>query len=346
MAPLGNPVLVNSIPPFSGEAGSDLVAFKQAVTQVRALAEWSDADTIKVITLKCTGSAASFVLHEPSIKRGEITKAEELFSLLESRFEDRSSSSAALYELMVGLTQEPHENVRSFADRLREVAARVQSTTAAETDKKFLEETIKFVFLRGLLPHLRRFVQATQPKDLREAVANATKEETNERYFAASRPVSDVSQQLAAVNLNSRASPRRADDQAAKERRACYNCQATGHLAAQCPERSSTPRCYSCNRRGHFARDCRQNRRPRTPSPRFSRRFSSPSPRRRRDSPSRHFRRDFSPDDRNRHYVGSTSARRTPSPSGFRGNRPRVRFERSTSRDRSFRRPSTYRRDY
>ncbi|XP_014275991.1 uncharacterized protein [Halyomorpha halys] len=73
------------------------------------------------------------------------------------------------------------------------------------------------------------------------------------------------------INSNTGFEKRRSrglDARRRKSERRCYECNRTGHIAAQC----TLTRCYECGRQGHIARECprrshRPNRREPKPEP-------------------------------------------------------------------------------
>ena len=280
---LNAPSLLQTIPEFSGDDSLyDIRTFEHSVAQAKALGQWSDEQTLKVINLKLKGSALIFSSHDP--KYAAAKTVEEALSALKSRYDSKKVHGTALQQLTMSTFQKPGETVAQFASRVRELSHLAQPQAS---DKETFESIGLFFFLKNLHPQLKPRVLTQNPKTFDEAVQVALREEMNDVHYMGNPQINDISAtglenamaNLRVESLNStnsikpsptplmraRPIPPRNSGSSFNDRTTrsgpnwqptCYRCHQFGHIARQCSAPAALNKCFRCLSPFHMSREC------------------------------------------------------------------------------------------
>lgn len=174
---------MEALEPFFGsdqvDDSSALDDFLISINSAAALLQLTDDQLRSVIILKLRGPARQILRGRPSLASG--TSA-ELIAALTAHFRppiDRYSACTKFREC----TQLPTETVSEYLTRLRELAIRYLNSRPPppeahqEAILAQMEDEILHIFLRGLDPRFRKFVQLQGPKTVDTALSLAQQEE-------------------------------------------------------------------------------------------------------------------------------------------------------------------------
>ena len=175
---MSNPGLVSLIHEFDGT--NDFKRFQNTVLSTITMAGWSDKQAVDAIKLRLTGSALDFFNNNCSrLFSGENKKPITVLEELKKQFTTKQIPTLGLQELVRGTGQQPGEEVRVYAERVRELLVKAIPTDSTEDQIKILTECARASFLSGLHPSIQRFVVSSCPKDFEEAIENAVRESLN-----------------------------------------------------------------------------------------------------------------------------------------------------------------------
>jgi hypothetical protein len=247
----------NLIKPWRGESSD--VAVEDFLNQVDKAAElggWTQADQVKIISLKLEGAAAAFLRSSPSLQVPTVSYADFRQGLID-RFRSRQPDQFHYAQLQTA-SQQKGETVEAFADRCKHLSLKtvrkvgdpvVQAVINEEAERRLIA-----AFVSGLYGNVGVQVRYKMPTTFREALNHAITVSTIDRESKAGGTVF-------AVNT---------DD------RTCYGCGKKGHIKRYCyqnkkpveheqqgasgskapKESSGTRTCSYCKKQGHLAVKC------------------------------------------------------------------------------------------
>ncbi|KAG8226168.1 hypothetical protein J437_LFUL007405 [Ladona fulva] len=277
--PIGNQIYF--IPCFSGDDETMVEKFLESVQLTSQLSAWSEQQTLCVVRLRLSGSAAEYVHANP-----HILDSYELFTTsLKRRFTSKISP-ITIERLFSSCIQSTLESVSVYATRLRKLGRQLREISyepQSAATSAMIEHRLLSQFLVGLREDIGRFVLVRNPKTLLEAEDFAILEEANARNYSNkyldvrtmqsfltsndlqnsqsvfpanfNKPFSTINREINAVQTTQQrplpiptaGAPRNSD-------RKCYRCGRTDHIARFC--RSKPQNCYNCGKANHFSRDC------------------------------------------------------------------------------------------
>lgn len=248
----------NLIKPWRGESSD--VAVEDFLNQVAKAAElggWSQADQVKIISLKLEGAAAAFLSSSPSLQEPAVSYADFRQGLIE-RFRSRQPDQFHYAQLQTA-SQQKGETVEAFADRCKQLSLRtirkvgdpvVQTVINEEAERRLIA-----AFVSGLHGNVGIQVRYRMPTTFGEALNHAVTVSNIDRESKSGGTVF-------AVNT---------------DERSCYGCGKKGHIRRNCyknkkppyePEQqaasgskpgeksSGTLTCSYCHKKGHLAEKC------------------------------------------------------------------------------------------
>ncbi|KAH6940108.1 hypothetical protein HPB50_024765 [Hyalomma asiaticum] len=266
---------LDMVPMFTGDAtGIDIEVFFKILEEAGRLGGWQDSHLICITRCKMTGSAHAFAWQDVGVACA--TEYQDFKNLALRRF-DTEPASAKL-QRFISARQNPGEEVRSFADRVRILGIATLETVCGEDPVKtqlrreILAEQLLSRFVAGLSDPVRRFVLSHNPQTFDEAVEVAAREEQIERSTKLRAPSAchvSVEEQIERstqfrVELAHHASEKRElenrlDRLEEMIERSLGLC---GHEREVEEERRSVqppPKCYDCGELGHTARECERS---------------------------------------------------------------------------------------
>lgn len=199
---------LDMVPVFTGDAtGMDIQVFFKILEEAGRLAGWQDSHLICIARCKMTGSAHAFAWQDVDVA---CTSAYQDFKALALRRFDTEPARAKL-ERFINAKQNPGEEVRSFADRVRILGIATLETVCGEDPVKtqlrreILAEQMLSRFVAGLSDPVRRFVLSHDPQTFDEAVEVAAREERIEKCTRSRvHPVDHVSDNFEERELQDR----------------------------------------------------------------------------------------------------------------------------------------------
>ena len=243
------------VPCFSGDDTVTIKTFLDTLREAAKLADWTKKQTVGVLKIKLTGTAANFANYDKTFKEGyENGDLDSVTRTLKNRFEKASDHDAALQLLILGVAQRPGERVSEFGSRIRVMA---EMAMESENDRNSIEKIAKGAFLRNLLPHIRSRALVHRDKSFDEVVAETIKEENTLRAYHLDTPYdpADLVRTLGFLNNDRTNQTQPAPRYTSNQRQNWFRTNNYNDPNRQRPRRLS---CFRCGG-SHFARDCRNN---------------------------------------------------------------------------------------
>ncbi|KAH6933632.1 hypothetical protein HPB50_017245 [Hyalomma asiaticum] len=175
---------IDMVPAFTGDAtGIDIQVFFKILEEAGRLGGWQDSHLICIARCKMTGSAHAFAWQDVDVA---CASTYQDFKALGLRRFDTEPARAKL-EQFISAKQNPGEEVRSFADRVRILGIATLETVCGEDPVKtqlrreILAEQLLSRFVAGLSDPVRRFVLFHDPQTFDEAIEVAARQERIEK---------------------------------------------------------------------------------------------------------------------------------------------------------------------
>lgn len=226
---------LDHIPTYDGT--SDATYFIERLEGAAKIAGWTEEHTITIAKFQLRGLAKQYVKSEATLST---TKNWGQFSsTLTEQF--KRVHKANYNQQFQNVHQGSNETVRAFHARVKIAAMKTVKLSEDAAKQAFQKEALEIKMMEQFLLHLRiplrQRVLSKDPKNLKEALEMAEKEEEVEVLL---KPTNQAIRQI---------NP--------QEERKCYQCKEPGHIARYCKKKT---KCFQCNQMGHFAADCQERK--------------------------------------------------------------------------------------